>query len=117
MSQRALDAIGGVGGGPVKLAADPGKARNIHLTVANTTNATHAVFFGRSRREVSSLPSLGFSGFAVVAAANTVAIQTVGGVAYTSYILQAWIGELWAVADIGNGVILVDVLDSANPEK
>ncbi len=117
MSQRSLDAIGGVGGGPVRLAQDPGKARNIHVTVANPTAVTHGVFFGRSQREVVSQPTFGQSGFAVIAVPNSVAAATIGSVAYTSYVLQAWIGELWAVADIGGGVLSVDVIDSANPEK
>lgn len=117
MSQRALDTIGGVSGGPVRLAQDPGKARNIHITVANPTAATHLVSFGRSQREVASAPTFGLPGFVVVAVANNVVTSTVAGVAYTSYVLQAWIGELWAIADIANGVVTVDIMDSGYPEK
>ena len=117
MSQKPLDTLGGVGGAAVKIADDPGKARNIHITVLNPTAATHAAFFGRSQREVSAAPTFGFPGFAIVAAANSVATQTINNVAYTSFILQAWTGELWAIADIGNGIISIDVFDSAYPEN
>jgi hypothetical protein len=116
MSLRTLDTVGGTGGGPVQLAKDPGKARNIHVTVSNPTNATHGVWFGRSRREVDTTPTFGLAGFFVAAVPNTVANQTIGGVAYTSQILQSWVGELWAVADIA-AQIQVDVFDSGAIEK
>jgi hypothetical protein len=116
MSLRVLDAIGGTGGGPVKLASDMGRARGIHVTVANPTATIHAVFFARSRRELVELPPQGQSGFAVVAVPNTVVNSTVGGVAYTSVVFQGYVGELWAVADIA-AVIQIDVLDSAVIEK
>jgi hypothetical protein len=116
MSLKPLDIPGGQTQA-VKIANDPGKARNIHVTVLNPTAATHAAFFGRSMREVSGPPpTLGQAGFAVVAVANNVVTSTIGGVAYTSFILQGWVGELWAVADAAN-VISVDVLDSGWPEK
>lgn len=116
MSMKTLGVVGGTGGGPAKIAADPGRARNIHVTVANPSNATHAAFFGRSRRELEGTPPLGQTGFAVVAVANTVATATVNNVAYTSYVLQAWAGELWAVADV-DSILQVDVMDSAVIEK
>jgi len=116
MSFRPLDTASGVGGGAVKLAADPKRARNIHVTVLNPTAATHAAFFGRTQRELSDA-TIGFAGFAVVAVANNVVTSTVGTIAYTSFILQAWVGELWAAADIANGIISVEIYDSANVEK
>lgn len=114
---RTLDTIGGPQGGPVKLAGDPGKARNIHVTVLNTTAAVHGAWFGRSQRELSqpTPTQIGQMGFAVIAVPNTVVNSTVGGVAYTTYLLQGWIGELWAVADAAG--IAVDVMDSGSPEK
>lgn len=116
MSIKPLDVAGGQTQA-VKIANDPGKARNIHLTVINPTAATHCAFLGRSMREVSQPnPAYGIPGFAVVAVANTVVTSTVAGVAYTSIVLQGWVGELWAVADAPNA-ISIEVLDSGWPEK
>lgn len=113
MSHKPLDTIGGVGGGPVQLAPDPGRARNIHITVANPTNATHGVFFARSLREISDVnPNGGFPGFALIAVANTVVTSTIGTIAYTSILLQGWIGELWAVSDVSGGILTIEVMDS-----
>lgn len=114
---RTLGAIGGTGGGPVKLASDIGRARGIHVSVLNPTAATHAAFFARSRRELVPAPTgVGQSGLAIVAVPNTVANATVGGVAYTTFVFQGYVGELWAVADV-EAVIAVDVLDSGSIEK
>lgn len=115
---RTVDAIGGNQGGPVKLAADPGKARNIHVTVLNPTAAVHGIWFGRSQRELSepTPTNIGQCGIAVIAVPNTVVNSTVGTVAYTTFLLQGWIGELWAVADAA-GLVAVDVMDSGSPEK
>jgi|SRR5271157_1391625 len=113
---RTLDVIGGSGGGPVQLAKDPGKGRNIHVTIANPTANVHGAFFGRSRRELMGTPPLGFTGFAVIALPNSVANSTISGVAYTSIIFQGWLGELWAVADIA-AILQVEVIDSGAVEK
>lgn len=116
MSHKPLDSIGGLGG-PVQLAPDPGRARNIHVTVTNPTAVTHGVFFARSLREISDInPNSSFPGFALVAVPNSVASATIGTIAYTSILLQGWIGELWAVADIGGGIIGIEVMDSGYSE-
>jgi hypothetical protein len=116
MSYRSLDVASGANGGAIQLLQDPQKARNIHVTVLNATAATHAVFFGRSRRELVIPGPLGIAGFAVVAVPNTIANATVGGVAYTSYILLGWTGELWAAADAA-GVVQVDAFEAGGVEK
>lgn len=115
MAFRPLSTAAGNGGGAVKLAADPRRARNIHVTVLNPTAATHAAFFGRSLRELSD-QTIGIAGFAVVAVANNVVTSTVGTIAYTSFILQGWVGELWAAADIADGIISVEAYDAGSPE-
>jgi hypothetical protein len=116
VSYRTLDVASGLNGGAIQLLQDPGRARNINVTVLNPTNATHAAFFGRSRRELAETPPVGIAGFAIVAVANTVATATIGGVAYTSFILQGWTGELWAAAD-ATGVVQVDVFEGSGTEK
>jgi hypothetical protein len=115
---RTLDAIGGNMGGATKLGGDPGKARNIHISILNPTNAAHLVAFGRSQRELAQpAPNgVGFPGFPVVAVPNTVVNQTVGGVAYSNFLMQGWVGELWAVADV-SGIVQVEILDAGWPEK
>lgn len=118
MSNKPLDTIGGVGGGPVRLVTDNGRARNIHVSIANPTAATHGVAFGRSQREITdTMPNGGLPGFVVPAVPNTVANATIGTIAYTNFLLQAWVGELWAITDISGGIIRIDVLDSSSPEK
>jgi hypothetical protein len=118
---RTLGSVGGRGGGPVKLAENPGKARNIHVTIANTTAVAHAAFFGRSRREIDQPPptGVGFMGYMVPALPNTVPSSpvsiTISGVCYTSEILFGWVGELWAVGDVGE-LLAVDIFDSGAPE-
>jgi hypothetical protein len=112
---RSLDIASGQNGGAQQLAKDPGRARNINVTVLNPTAAVHAAFFGRNRRELTSPPVAGIGGFAVVAVPNTVVNQTIGGVAYTSFVIQGWSGELWVAADAPN-VISVEVMDSASAE-
>lgn len=116
MSYRSLDTASGVSGGAIKLASDPGRARNIHVSVANATNATHAAFFGRSRRELATPPPFGIAGFPVTAVPNTVANQTIAGVAYTVFLLQGWTGELWAAADAAS-VVQVDIIEGSQLEK
>jgi hypothetical protein len=116
MSYRTLDTASGVSGGAIRLADDPGRARNIHVTVLNPTAVTHGAFFGRSRRELTTNGLIGIAGFAVIAVANTVVTSTLAGVAYTSFILQGWAGELWAAADVSN-VVQVDVFDGGAIEK
>jgi hypothetical protein len=114
---RTLSIIGGAGGGPVQLAKDPGKSRNIHVSILNPTAVVHGVWFGRSRRELIQTPTqVGQTGFPVIALPNSVANSTVATVAYTPFILQGWMGELWAVADV-DGIIQVDVLDAGSIEK
>jgi len=88
MSFRTLDQATGQNGGAVKLLENPGRARNIHVTVTNPTANTHIVFFGNSRRELTDDPIFGISGFAVVAIANNEVTATVIAVAYSSFILQ-----------------------------
>jgi hypothetical protein len=117
MSYRTLDVAGGVGGGAICLLQDPKRARNIHVTVANASAATHAAFFARSRRELVENPPIGIAGIAVVAVANTVATATINGVAYTTFILQGWTGDLWAASDATGGVVQVDVMEGAASEK
>lgn len=114
---KPLDAIGGVQGGPVRVSMDPGKPRNIHVSFGNPTAATHCAFLARSNREISAPnPTGGFPGFAIPCVANSVATATVGGVAYTNFLLQAWVGELWVAAD-APGVLFMDVQDAGWPEK
>lgn len=115
---RTLDIPHGNMGGAVKLANDPGRARNIHISVINSTAVTHAAFFGRSRREleIPSPTGIGQPGFPVIAVPNTVANQTVNNVSYGDYVIQGWVGELWAVADTG-GILMVDIMDGAEVEK
>lgn len=116
MSYRSLDTASGKDGGAICLLQDPKRARNIHVVVLNGTTATHAVFFARSRRELVVPGPLGIAGFPVVAVPNTVANQTVGTIAYTSYILQGWTGELWAAAD-ATSVVQIDVFEAGGVEK
>lgn len=116
MSYRSLDIASGQNGGAIKLLDDPKRARNIHVTVLNATNATHAAFFGHSRRELATPGPIGIPGFAITAAPNTVANQTIGNVSYTSFLLQGWTGELWAAADAAS-VVQVDVFEGGGPEK
>lgn len=113
---RPLDIAAGQNGGAQQLAKDPGRARNINVTVLNPTAATHAAFFARSRRELDIPPVFGIAGFAIVAVPNTVVNSTVGTVAYTSFVIQGWVGELWGAADAPS-VVSVDVYDSASIEK
>jgi hypothetical protein len=115
MSYRTLDVASGSNGGAICLLQDPGKPRNVHITVLNNTAQTHAAFFARSRRELAETPPIGIAGFAVVALPNSVANATVSGVAYTSTLLLGWIGELWAASDILG--IQVDVFESGGKEK
>lgn len=116
-----LDVASGPNGGARQVARDPGRARNIHVTIQNPTATTHGVFFGRSRRElVVPPPQGGISGFCVPAVPNTVANQTINTIAYTNFLLQGWVGELWAAADYGPGAVAplqVEVYDSAVIEK
>lgn len=116
MSYRTLAAAGGASGGAVLLLQDPKRSRNIHVAVLNSSTATHAAFFGRSRRELQTPGPTGIAGFPVIAVPNTVANQTIGGVAYSVFILQGWTGELWAAAD-ADGVVQVDVFEGAGVEK
>jgi hypothetical protein len=116
MSMKPLDVVGGANGGPVRITTNPQRKRHVHITVSNPTNATHAAFFGRSRRELSGTDAIVQSGFAIVCPPNTVANQTVNGVSYQSFVLEDWTGELWAVADIGGGIIKVEVIDGASEE-
>jgi hypothetical protein len=115
MSYRTLDAVGGIGGGPMQLLQDPKRARNIHVSVANNTAATVAAFLARSRRELSIAPVFGQAGFPIVGVPNTVANQTVAGIAYTTFILQGWTGELWAVGSVAG--VLIDVYEAGGSEK
>lgn len=121
MSYRTLEPASGKDGGAICLLQNPGKARNIHVTVLNSTAVTHAAFFGRSRRELTTSGPQGIAGFAVVAVPNTVAnaTVTVGGiaVAYTSFILQGWTGELWAASDASGNAVQVDVFEAGGEEK
>lgn len=117
MSYRSLDVASGQNGGAICLLQDPKRARNIHVVVLNPTNATHAAFFGRSRRELTTPGPIGIAGFPVVAVANTVVTQTIAGVSYTVFILQGWTGELWAASDIAAGILLIDVFEAAGVEK
>jgi hypothetical protein len=116
MSFRTLDVASGANGGAIKLLDDPKRARNIHVTVTNPTALTHAVFFANSRRELTDDPINGISGFAIIAIANNVITSTLGSVAFTSFILQGWVGELWAAADVAN-VCGVNVFEGAGPDK
>jgi len=125
MSLRTLDTASGANGGAIQLAQDPGRARNIHVTGVNidATNA-HAVFFGRNRRELAepSPTGRGIPGFALPIPSTGVStfqpgMGVVGGVSYASYILQGWVGELWAAADVTGGVVQVDVFDAGSAEK
>ena len=115
---RTLDVASGPNGGAIQLAKDPGRARNIHVTGINIDGAVaHAVFFGRSRRELIANPLKGVSGFALPIPSTAVStfqpgMGVVGGVSYASYILQGWVGELWAASDAGGGVVQVDIFDS-----
>jgi hypothetical protein len=116
MSYRTLDVAAGQNGGAIQLLQDPKRARNVHVTISNATAAVHAVFFGRSRRELQSPPPNGIAGFPVIAVPNTVVNQTIGGVAYSTYILQGWTGELWAASD-ATGVVQIDIMEGASVEK
>lgn len=119
MSYRTLDAVGGTGGGPIMLLADPKRARNIHVSISNDTAAPVAVFFGRSRRELSEPPTRGQPGFPVIGVPNTVVNQTIAGVAYTTFLLQGWTGELWAVglSAVIPANVQVDVFEAGGTEK
>lgn len=116
MSYRTLDIAAGVSGGVIQLLEDPKRARNIHVTVLNPTAVTHAAFFANSRRELQENATFGINGFAIVAVPNTVANATVGTIAYSSFILQGWVGDLWAASDVA-GLIQVDVYEGAGPEN
>lgn len=116
MSYRSLDVASGPNGGAICLLQDPKRARNIHVAILNGTAAAHAVFFGRSRRELVVPGPVGIAGFAIVAVPNTVVNQTIGTVAYTNYILQGWTGELWAASD-ATGVLQIDVFEAGGIEK
>lgn len=123
---RAIDKPGGLAG-PVKLLDDPGKARNIHITVANSSGITRALFVANSRRELLDTSATVQSGFALIAPENTIpsayGFGTIPGpplpaVAYASYILQAWRGELWAAADTpGAGVLYASVFEGGAPDR
>jgi hypothetical protein len=125
MSLRMLDVPSGPNGGAVQLSPDPGRARNIHVTLFNIdTAAAHAAFFGRSRRELVTSGATGLpSGFCIpvppAAAATPYApgqanLTTLGpqpNTAVVSFLLQGWCGPLWAAAE-KTGLLYVDVFDS-----
>src|SRR5215831_2239971 len=115
MSQKTLDLASGNNGGAVRISPDPKRARNIHISIANPTNATHVALFGRSRRELVQPPVTGFADNVFPALPITVPNQPVSGVAYTTALLQLWTGELWAAADIAN-LITIEVMDAAEIE-
>jgi hypothetical protein len=121
MSYRTLDIASGANGGAIKLANDPGRARNIHITVLNPTANAHAAFFGRSRRELTTPGPVGIAGFALPVPSNASTVfapgqGVVGGVSYISFLLQGWTGELWAAADV-TALIQVDIFEGSTPEK
>lgn len=131
MSYRTLDTAGGANGGAIILAPDPKRARNIHITILNqdggaAPGSTHAVFFGRSRRELQTPGPFGIAGFCIpvqgavaghVSAVGTDVVVMQGvNTAVTSFLLQGWTGELWAAADV-SGKVLVDVFEASQPEK
>jgi uncharacterized membrane protein len=130
MSYRMLDTASGANGGAIKLLDDPGRARNIHVTVLNQDSAAapggnHAAFFARSRRELTTAGPFGIPGFCIpvpTSASTTTApgqaVVVMGGVntSVVSFLLQGWTGELWAAAD-ATLKILVDVMEGAAPEK
>lgn len=111
MSYRTLDVASGIGGGAICLLQNPGRARNIHITVLNPTAVTHVVFFAKTRRELTTPGPVGIAGFAVIAVANNVVTTTVNGVAYTSTILQQWTGELWAASDVAG--LQIDAIEAS----
>ena len=134
--QRTLEITTGVNGGAVKLANDPKRPRNIHVTVMNLdTTTAHCAFFGRSRRELGQGATGLQMGFALPvppaaapAAGNGIQFAPGQGVfsetptggpaivAVSSFVLQEWSGELWACADANNKIV-VDVFDSSSIEK
>jgi hypothetical protein len=130
MSLRFLDVASGPNGGAIQLSPDPGRARNIHVTLFNIDTAVpHAAFFGRSRRELVTAGATGLpSGFCIpvppAAAATPYApgqanLTTLGpqpNTAVLSFLLQGWVGQLWAAADV-TGKIYVDVFDSGVNES
>lgn len=116
MSYRSIDAASGISGGAICLATDPGRPRNIHVTILNNTASPHVAFFGRSRRELATPGPIGIAGLAIVAAPTTVVNQTVNGVAYSSAVLFGWVGELWCAADSPN-TLQVDVFESGSVER
>jgi hypothetical protein len=99
MSYRTLDVASGANGGAIKLFPDPRRVRKITITVLNPTAVTHAAFFAKTRRELTTPGPVGIAGIAVVAVANNVATFTVNGVAYTTFVTD-WTGELWAASDV-----------------
>ena len=114
--RRSLDIPAGQNGGAVQLAKDPGRARNIHVTVVNPTAVTHAAFFAHSRRELDSPgPAGNLPGIAVVNVGNTIPDITINAIAYATFILQGWTGELWAASDIPN--LILEYAEGSVPEK
>jgi hypothetical protein len=114
--RRSLDVASGANGGAVKLLDDPGRARNIQVTVINPTNVTHAAFFGQSRRDLDTVgPAGSIAGIAVANVGNAVADITINGIAYQTSVLQGWTGELWAVSDTPN--LILEYVEGAGPEK
>lgn len=114
--RRSLDVASGSNGGAVKLLDDPGRARNIHVTVVNPTAVTHAAFFAQSRRELENVgPNGSIPGICIINVGNTIPDITILTIAYATFILQGWTGELWATSDIPN--LQCEYVEGAGPEK
>lgn len=129
---RTLDVPGGSGGGVTQLAKAAKYPRSIIVTASHQdTAANHAVFFGRSRRELQQAPAFGQTGIAVVIPSATPTAATpsapvtdaaAGGGAgtgkatsYATFVFEGYAGELWAVADV-TGKVQIEVFDSAATE-
>lgn len=118
-----LDIPTGQGGGVKQCTRSQKYPRTVIVTVSHqdTANA-HAAFFARSRRELIDNPIFGQKGIAIVVgpavAATTIpfpvkdTVNTNKLTSYSTIVLEAYAGELWACADLAN-TVNIDVFDSA----